>query len=734
MIINENNSRENIIQILNSAYDIRVNNLSQSIQMISSIVNEPIFDQNQDLLAKAYTHLSLFEMIVSNYEVSKKYADNAMSIYKAIGDKIGIANVKYIWASINYRTNNFHLGLVYFMDAFHQYELSDDYAGMSKCKKSIGTILEFMGEFDRVILIYEDAIKYARLAKDTNLESNALNNLSGIYIKKGESRIALDILTTALNMKLITNDKRGLAFTYYGFSRLWLSKSDYDEAKIYLDKSIQLHTEMGEKVGLVMAFRRLGQIYYSTNKFKEAKKILLKAVEIANINDVNVIKYKCYYDLYILYKIQDKKSKAMEYLELHLQNKEFIINLQSMSILNNYDEIVKMKTAQKQIELDKAKAKITEEKILNEQKLKVKQEFISIISHEIRTPLNAITTVISLLENKIADDLKSEYNILDFSSKHLMHIINDILYYSKLDSGKVTLDNRKIKINDVFKNFEAIYTTQAKEKNIEFILNVDPKLASEYLIDKTKLTQVLDNLIRNAIKFTKIGFVELRVTVKEINQTVDTILFQVVDTGKGISKKHQMHVFESFYQVKHDISRENEGTGLGLSIVKKLLDIFNSEIIVESKTNQGTTFSFELSLNKVKNIDNNQILQSSINFEDKKILIVEDNAINAKVLGKLLKNWKIVFIVAKNGVEAIEYANTEKFDHILMDIHMPILNGFQAAKEIKINNNLNKNTPILALSADISAIDNEEYNQYFDDFLLKPIDINKLYAKLASLE
>jgi hypothetical protein len=391
-----------------------------------------------------------------------------------------------------------------------------------------------------------------------------------------------------------------------------------------------------------------------------------------------------------------------------------------------------MQTMQKEAEFQQEKTKIIAKSNKTEQAARVRQEFLSTMSHEIRTPLNAVTTIASMLSENPHHEDRVLIDSLKFSCNHLMQIINDILDFTKLDLGKMSLDIQSSKIRLFLESFWNTYQIQAKEKGIEFKLKIDPTLFEYYLIDETKITQILGNLVSNSIKFTDIGSVKLEVKVLEQVSDHDIVLFKVSDTGVGIEKENINQVFESFSQLKNGITRKKDGTGLGLSITKKLIELHKSEINIQSIFGKGSVFSFELKLKKSENVE----LNSQINFLSEikgiKVLLVEDNAINAMIAKKLLSKWEINTDHAINGLIATEKSQTTKYDYILMDIHMPVLDGYQAAKNIRTLENLNKETPIFGLTADIAAKDNNDYNIYFNDFLLKPLEIEKLKSALSS--
>jgi hypothetical protein len=263
-------------------------------------------------------------------------------------------------------------------------------------------------------------------------------------------------------------------------------------------------------------------------------------------------------------------------------------------------------------------------------------------------------------------------------------------------------------------------------------LQLDNELSSFYDIDGSRLTQILGNLVNNAIKFTDQGSVRIYAELESSKTTSDRILFQVEDTGEGIASGDLEAIFESFSQPRSVTTRRHGGSGLGLAIVKKLVNLYGSEISVNSTPNVGSCFSFVIELARsTKSINTSS--QPQINFSNKRALIAEDNNINAMVVGHLLTDWGVEFDHALNGAEAIHLARLNPYDIILMDIHMPEINGYVATKEIRSNQGYNKHTPIYALTADITADQDENFQSYFNGFLLKPIEISRLLECLQEI-
>ncbi|WP_264520795.1 ATP-binding protein [Flavobacterium sp. N1994] len=725
--------RSKINLYLEDSYSIRINNLEESIILTNKALALCEGKEFDDLKAKAYSQLSLYYMITGKYDESFNLSQKSIKLYEELHDDKGVADAKYNLASFYYKTNNFQMGVVYLIDALIVYKNLNDYHNISKCEKSLGTVYDFTGDEQKAIQSYKNAIKAAKKINDLNLESNAYNNLSGIYIKNNQVEAAWTIILKSIEIKQKTKDTRGLGFAIYGRGKIHFAQKNYTEAIADFIEAIAIHTEMGEKLGLGMAYTKLAKLYFEIEDIALAKKYASLGLEVCNSFNISIIKIKLLHLFYTIYKAENNLSKTLEFLEFYLFEKESVLNAQNFKVIENYDLLVRMQAMQKEAEFQKEKAIILAKSNKAEETARIRQEFLSTMSHEIRTPLNAITTVATMLNENAKPEDKVLVNSLKFSSNHLMQIVNNILDYTKLDLGKMTLDLKSSNIKFFLDNFWNAYNFQAKEKGIKFKLKLDEALFDYYYIDETKITQILGNLVNNSLKFTDIGAIKLDVKVVHQTETHDTVAFKVSDTGIGIEKENLEKVFESFSQLKSGITRKKDGAGLGLSITKRLIELHGSKIEIQSIIGKGSAFTFELKLKKSKNTEQNNQTNFENDINGVKVLLVEDNAINAMIALKLLSKWGMVTDHAKDGLEATEKSQNTKYDYILMDIHMPVLDGYQAAKNIRTLPNFNKETPIFGLTADIAAKDNEEYNFYFNDFLLKPLEIEKLKGALNSL-
>ncbi|MEI7510476.1 MAG: ATP-binding protein, partial [Flavobacterium sp.] len=378
---------------------------------------------------------------------------------------------------------------------------------------------------------------------------------------------------------------------------------------------------------------------------------------------------------------------------------------------------------------------------------KAKSEFLANMSHEIRTPLNGIIGFTDLLKNTKLESIQRNYmNTINESANSLMEIINDILDFSKIESGKLELDIKEYDLHELLNHIVELFKYGTINKDLQLELNLDHSVPKYLWIDSLRIKQILINLLGNAFKFTEKGKISLSVNnIKTINENESKIKFSVKDTGIGINKDFQERIFNAFSQGDNSTTRRYGGTGLGLTISNQLLSLMNSKLNLISNENEGSEFYFELVLktsNEIKQEEENNLRiikvngnASKIDFgqENYKILIVEDNKINmllAKTLvKKTLPNGTI--FEAENGKEAVEKFNVLNPDLILMDIQMPIMNGYEATKEIR-NTKKGKQVPIIALTAGIIAGEREKcLDLGMNDYESKPITI-ETFEKLIS--
>ncbi len=415
---------------------------------------------------------------------------------------------------------------------------------------------------------------------------------------------------------------------------------------------------------------------------------------------------------------------------------EFILTEHQLSLLSRSE--IQKALIEKTEKLEKINKKLIEEKEKAEKASRAKADFLSTMSHEIRTPMNALYGTIEFLlsENPRKDQVES-LKLMKYSSENLLVILNDILDFSKLEEGHVEFDYKLFSLSEMCHRVISVYRPKAEEKGLLIQANVE---ASHDTIkgDPTRMSQILNNLVSNAIKFTNKGSVTLDVKMLEDYEKDVLLHFEVCDTGKGIPKEDQKRIFERFTQLKNEQEKTTlTGTGLGLSISKKLLNLQKSDLKVESEEGVGSKFYFDIQIDKgeLKRRDRKKKEHEQVrDLEGIRLLLVEDNRINQLVASKFLKKWNCVVDIADNGIIGVEKIRSVDYDIILMDLQMPGMNGYEASRAIRaLPEEKYQKLPIIALTADVlPGIRQDVSDAGMNDFISKPFVPDTLYFSIVS--
>jgi signal transduction histidine kinase/CheY-like chemotaxis protein/Flp pilus assembly protein TadD len=566
-----------------------------------------------------------------------------------------------------------------------------------------GIIYKSKGKFDLASSTFSTIIAKPDNQVILDSKTESLYQIGTIEMAQDRNNLALNYFNKALELNSKNKNLKQKSAILLALSSVYEKMLDKNSAYSYLKQ----HTNLEESIS-ISDNEKLGVDDYE--KFKESERLK----EVEQTDEENKEQEKA-----------NKFSKLISILAIALIS---ILSLLSLALYKN--NIIR---TQSNLLLEEKNKELIIAKERAEKASKARSEFLSTVSHELRTPLNAINGIAHLLlEEKPKKSQMKYLESLEFSGNYLTTFINDILEIQKIDSNKIEIENIDFNLKKLLENIQNSLKELASINNNNFAIEIDSKIPDNLIGDPTKLSQIILNLINNALKFTHNGSVKLIAKLISSEDNNANVYFEVKDNGIGIPEDKLDSVFSSFSQGSVDINRKYGGTGLGLTIVKKLTEILGGEINLKSTVGKGSSFSFELQFTKGEKqlkVKEKQKTYDEAHLKNKKILVVEDNKINQMVSKKMLKNKGILCEIIDNGEEAIEIARNNKFDMILMDVHLPGINGTIATQQIR---KFDKTTPIIALTA-ISLNENREMLLSFgiNDVITKPFVPEDFYSVIA---
>lgn len=436
--------------------------------------------------------------------------------------------------------------------------------------------------------------------------------------------------------------------------------------------------------------------------------------------------------LHSILKRERQARKAAEQLIEEKSRELFYANEALKKLNENLEETVQQRTQELEEQRDRAEAAT-----------RVKSDFLSSISHELRTPLNAISGLAELINRDSEEKTSREYaGVITDSVRHLLGIINEILDFSKIESGTFALEPEVFSWQDIQQQLQHTFGPMARRKNLAFSIETDPNLPHTFFLDRTKFFQVWTNLIGNAIKFTQQGSIIARLQLLRQTETAFWLQGQVQDSGVGIAEEYLDKIFAPFEQVKDGSQGSTGGTGLGLAISRRIVDLMGGTIEVSSDIGQGTTFTVQIPVPVLADpermaspkLANTKDWSRYKALAGRRVLVVDDLKVNRYLMQKVLSRMDIHPSFAIHGAESLELCQQETFDLILMDLHMPIMDGPTATRRIRAGESIDPNVPIVALTADAFQHTQERIVEAgMNAFLTKPVDIDQLYEVIHNI-
>lgn len=693
-------------------------------------------------------------------------------------------SIGYFIQQSNYNTNRLHYktGLIFVQKAIDLSEKENNLQGKSKSQATIGYIYFKLHKYNDAIFSLQKSVSNFYAKKPLSEKASVYYLLGLCYMEVKNPKDAEIFFNKAdviyINAK--NNSARGLLNLQKGI--VYKSKGSPEIASAYFENILANSDDEKDEFNIKSeALYHIGTIEYGFERYSLALNYLNRSLKLNQKNSNPEQKSEILLALSLVLEKLGDKNKSFKYLKNHLLIKDSIYNDINFKI--EEDEYNQFKEIQQFKEINFQKKEI-EEKVKNskfsklisilaialisilsllslslyknniirnknndvlkekndeliiakekaEKAMQARSDFLSNVSHELRTPLNAINGITHLLIEEEPKESQIEYlKSLKFSGNYLLTFINEILEANRIESNKIEVENINFDLIELVQNIQNSFKEIALNNNNNLVLNIAHNVPQYLIGDPTKISQILINLINNSLKFTKNGLVTINLIKDAFEENFSTIKFEVCDNGIGIPQDKLESIFESFSQGSIEINRTYGGTGLGLAIVKNLVEILGGKINVESTVGKGSKFLFTLSLkNSIENIKVIQIVTNLGNLVNKKILLVEDNKINQMITRKMLENKKMTCDIVDSGEEAILFAKENKYDAILMDVHLPGINGTIATEKIR---KFDKTTPIIALTA-ISLNENRDLLLAFgmNDVLTKPFEPENFYNIIA---
>lgn len=688
---------QTVTEFNDAKYDKALESSKQALIKSFAIADDSYIAQSYNTIGVIYNECSDAKKAIGFYEKALAYAKNAnkAKLYNWIYGNLGSA---YYFNEIDVPK-----GIDYYKKALYYAVKIKDTAEINYTKINIASAYFSIDKFDEGNKYVKD-IKDKILAHGSDDNKMSMNLLMGIY-------------TTNQN-------KKAVAENYYATAENIAKKNHFDSFLINIYENMVRHYKHFNQLDKAAVYKAkldsLSKVVYSEDKLNNVQKgaiqieldeykMQLERVEQANQNHQKRL----------------KESKLIVILFI------VILIILLLLLLTLYKNIKLREQAN--IELKKANEELLSAKEKAEEASQLKSQFVSTITHELRTPLYGVIGITNIILDEHKELGNSPHlKSLKFSAKYLLALVNDILQINKIEEKRIVLENLIFNLTDEITVIKNSVEYIADKNNDKFTVEIDTAIPEFLIGDKLRLSQIIMNLVSNALKFTKNGEVIIAADLKRVEGKTYFIEFKIKDTGIGIAKEHQSKVFDKFVQIERK-EEDYQGTGLGLSIVSRLVELFNSEIHLESEENVGTTFTFTIGFEydeaKSQDIINNiEVDLSTSSLYN--ILVVEDNKINQVVTKKIIQSSNMSCTIVDDGYAAMVALEREAFDLILMDINMPLINGFETTRRIREKG---ITVPIIALTAfDKEEVTEEAISAGMNDIMVKPFEPSKLFQVISN--
>jgi signal transduction histidine kinase/ActR/RegA family two-component response regulator len=683
--------------------------------------------------ADALNNIAFMELNMEEFERAMRHGLKALTLALEGDEKDTLAFSLLVNGMLHELLGDYPRALEHHLASLALCQEIQDHAGVGAALINIGIIYRKTGEPAKARKHFEEAME---LYEDLNMQfmvASASFNLGRVSHEAGDFQNALQFFRRSLEIQHNMSHAQGQGACFLGIGTALQKLGDYAGAEENIRQGIEAARAFGRKNSECKGQMQLADCYLDQKREHEAVEILEEVHHEAEIYGIKEIRHQVLMMLSKAYEIRGDYRKAFSFYKeatvLHddLMNEEILLKMKGLMAMQDVEK------ARREREI------ALREKEQAQQSEKFKEQFLANMSHEIRTPMNAIVGLTGLLEKTSMDALQEKYvKAIHQSADSLLGIISEILDFSKIESGQIQLEQINFSVKNCMKEVLTSLKNLADEKSLAFTCTVDSRIPETLSGDPHRLKQILINLAGNGIKFTQQGSVNMSAALKESNESKIVIEFKVSDTGIGIPPDKIEDVFRSFVQATSGTTRQYGGTGLGLSISKQLVELQGGSISVQSMPDKGTTFTFEIPYQSPKEVSPKASASSETSLpKHLRVLVVEDNKFNQMVAVDSLQQLAedAVVELAENGKAAMDKLAQKDFDLILLDLQMPVMDGYETIRSIRehVRSGV-KEIPVIALTANATKTEKEKCLQAgMNGYISKPFRMEELMKQIQDV-
>lgn len=745
-------------ELIKSRPDSGIAYLKQALEIYRA--KKQVREEVNTLLSLGECHIRL-----SDYDLASEDLTNAstLTIRENLPDQQAMALISL--GRLSGYLDEFARAKAFYLDAeaFGIRQKNPAFTLLARAHRAYVNIYYLNEKSDSNYIMTKELYDFAKKNKqtDTMLRMSAANLFAGaeILVRKNPERAA-KLYQEAIQLANGSGEQFRESLMSNNLAELYIRSNRFPEAEVLLNKTLTRLTKIRSRLLLYNCYRMLAICKEANGQYQEALGYfkLFQKIKEEVLNENLIRRTRQNYSLYLLERkareaerISNEKALAQVELDQKIQRYGYVLWSILLTALGLTAFLIysrkKLRQSQSQtqvieeqnrslqslnLDLLDQRRKADEARKEAEAAIRSKIDFLSIISHEIRTPINTVLGSVQLLEEENpAPHQKKGLEILRFSAENLLNLVTDILDFNRIEAGKIELETQPFSLRNLLQDIRNSLHFQAQEKGIDLHLRIDKDLPAAFNGDRLRIGQVFYNLVSNAIKFTSKGYVEIE--IRYFSRQKPSILAFVRDTGIGIEASRQEKIFEFFAQAEPGISRKFGGSGLGLTITKNLLQLMGSQIRLESKPGQGSSFSFGLHLPEADweaTYNPGASVEVSEELSGLRVLFVEDVEFNRIIAERFFRKWKILFHSAMDARQALQLAEANSYDLILMDLQLPDMDGYEATLKIRAMPR-HVQTPVFAMSAYSREEVQSNLSRFqIDGLISKPFVASDLHACL----